>query len=243
MYRTAIIEALRTRFAGVSDSVLGRIADKLAKTITKQEDVATAVEGVTIQQVIDSYADSRATEASLSAVKNYETKHGLKDGEKVKTTDGSGSDDDNKDGKDTDKSKKDKQGSGDDQPVWAKGLADLVTSLKNEIGALKAEKVTSERRKQLNDITASLPESLRKAYERTPVDGLSDEDFGTLVQEITTEVQSVSRDFSAKGAVFGKPSAKYGGKSAAGRDELTKEQKEAIAKREGAPASSDAQPF
>lgn len=241
MYRTAIIEALRTRFAGVSDSVLGRIADKLAKTITKQEDVATAVEGVTIQQVIDSYADSRATEASLSAVKNYETKHGLKDGEKVKTTDGSGSDDD-KDGKDTDKSKKDKQG-GDDQPVWAKGLTDLVTSLKNEIGALKAEKVTSERRKQLNDITASLPESLRKAYERTPVDGLSDEDFGTLVQEITTEVQSVSRDFSAKGAVFGKPSAKYGGKSAANRNELTKEQKEAIEKREGAPASSDAQPF
>lgn len=238
MYRTAIIEALRTRFAGVSDSVLGRIADKLAKTITKQEDVATAVEGVTIQQVIDSYADSRATEATLTAVKNYETKHGLKDGKKVTDTDGSGSDDD----KDTDKSKKDKQG-GDDQPAWAKGLTDLVTSLKNEIGTLKAEKVTTERRKQLNDITASLPEALRKAYERTPVEGLSDEDFGALVQEITTEVQSVSKDFSAKGAVFGKPSAKYGGKSAANKDELTKEQKEAIEKREGAPASSDAQPF
>lgn len=43
MFRTQIIEALRNRFAGVSDAILGRIADKLAKTVTSQEQVATAV--------------------------------------------------------------------------------------------------------------------------------------------------------------------------------------------------------
>lgn len=69
--------------------MLDRIANKLAKTITKTEDIATAVEGVTIQQIIDSYTDSRVTEASETARKNavndYESKYGLKDG--VKTVD------------------------------------------------------------------------------------------------------------------------------------------------------------
>lgn len=84
-----ILEALTTKFQGVSSAVLDRIATKLAKTITKTEDLATAVEGVTIQQIIDSYTDSRVTEASETARKNavndYESKYGLKDG--VKTVD------------------------------------------------------------------------------------------------------------------------------------------------------------
>ena len=84
-----ILEALAAKFEGVSSAVLDRIANKLAKTITKTEDIATAVEGVTIQQIIDSYTDSRITEASETARKNavndYESKYGLKDG--VKTVD------------------------------------------------------------------------------------------------------------------------------------------------------------
>lgn len=84
-----ILEALAARFEGVSGAVLDRIANKLAKTITKTEDIATTVEGVTIQQIIDSYTDSRVTEASETARKNavndYESKYGLKDG--VKTVD------------------------------------------------------------------------------------------------------------------------------------------------------------
>lgn len=40
-----ILEALAARFEGVSSAVLDRIANKLAKTITKTEDIATAVEG------------------------------------------------------------------------------------------------------------------------------------------------------------------------------------------------------
>ena len=56
-----ILEAPTAKFEGVSSAVLDRIANKLAKTITKTEDIATAVEGVTIQQIIDSYTDSRVT--------------------------------------------------------------------------------------------------------------------------------------------------------------------------------------
>ncbi len=61
--RKEILEALTTKFAGVSATILGRIADKLAKTVTTAEQVKTAVDGVTFQQVLESYGDSRATES------------------------------------------------------------------------------------------------------------------------------------------------------------------------------------
>ena len=57
------MNALTTKFPGVSATILGRIADKLAKTAVTAEDVKTTVDGVTFQQVLESYGDSRATEA------------------------------------------------------------------------------------------------------------------------------------------------------------------------------------
>ena len=72
--RQQILDALKAKFQGVSEKILGRIADKLAKTVTTAEQVATAVEGVTLQQLLDSYGDSRATEAQQTAVHNYESK-------------------------------------------------------------------------------------------------------------------------------------------------------------------------
>lgn len=75
-----ILDALKAKYVGVSESILNRMAEKLVKTVTKEEDVAAAVEAVTFQQVIDSEADRRATEASQSAVANYEKRHSLKKG-------------------------------------------------------------------------------------------------------------------------------------------------------------------
>ena len=72
--RKEILDALKTKFPGVSESILGRIADKLSKTATNAEQVKTAVDGVTIQQVIESYGDSRATEASATAGKSTNRK-------------------------------------------------------------------------------------------------------------------------------------------------------------------------
>lgn len=78
-----IIEALKTKFPGVAEKILNRIADKLVKTVTIKDQIATFVQGVTTQTIIESYGDSRATQASQTAVANYEKKHGLKDGQKV----------------------------------------------------------------------------------------------------------------------------------------------------------------
>lgn len=199
--RQQIIEALKAKFVGVSEKILGRIADKLAKTVTTAEEVKTAVDGVTFQQVLDSYGDSRATEAQQSAVQNYEKKYGLKEGKvvKVETTE--------------EHEEHQPSGNGDEVPAWAKALIESNKALGEQVKAMQGERVTANRREQLSKITSSLPAAVRKAYERTPVDTLTDEEFETLKAEITTEAADIAKETTARGAVFGRPSVQGGTKT------------------------------
>lgn len=231
-----ILNALKAKFQGVSDAVLSRIANKLAKTVTSQEQVATSVEGVTIQQVIDSYADHRATEAQQTAVQNYESKYGLKDGDKVTpvtvqqqggqpTTGGHPT--------------QPATGGANETPEWAKQLLEQNKALTDRIAKMEGQRTTDNRKQQLQTIVAKLPEKLRKPYERITVDSLTDEQFNELVTEVTTEVEGIANDINSKGAVFGRPSANSGGNQG---NELTKEQQDAIAHRDGS-ANGEGQPF
>lgn len=229
-----ILEALKAKFQGVSEAILNRIADKLAKTVTTAEQVATAVEGVTIQQVIESYGDSRATEAQQTAVHNYETKYGLKDG--VKVDDGGGSQCGQQGGVQTVQTQ---QQGGDAIPTWAQTLIDSNKALTERLNKMDVDRTTATRKQQLQTIIEKLPEKLRKAYERTPVDGLTEEQFNTLFSEISSEVEGIVNETQVKGAVFGRPAAQNG-RTNQGND-LTKEQVEAISHRDNKPA--DGQPF
>ena len=104
---------------------------------------------------------------------------------------------------------------------------------------MEGQRTTDSRKQQLQTIVAKLPEKLRKPYERITVDSLTDEQFNTLVTEVTTEVDGIANDFNSKGAVFGRPTANGGGNQG---NELTKEQQEAIAHRDGS-AKGEGQPF
>jgi hypothetical protein len=230
--RKRILDALKAKFVGVSDAILGRIADKLSKTVTTEEAVTAAVEGVTIQQVIESYGDSRATEAQQTAVHNYESKYGLKDGAKQ---DGSNSDLEQS-GADTEKHK---TAGGDEIPAWAKTLLDTNKALSDRLTSFEKERTTATRKQQISEIIGKLPDTLRKPYERMAYDSLSDEDFSGLITDVTAEVNGIVSANQAKGAVFGRPAAK-GGKINQG-GELSKEQEEAISRRESAP--KEGQPF
>ena len=232
--RKAILDALKAKFQGVSDAVLSRIANKLAKTVTSQEQVATSVEGVTLQQVIDSYADHRATEAQQTAVQNYESKYGLKDGEKVTpvTVQQQG-------GQPTGGQPTQPTAGATETPEWAKQLIEQNKALTDRIAKMEGQRTTDSRKQQLSTIIAKLPEQLRKPYERITLDSLSDEQFNTLVTEVTTEVEGIANDINSKGAVFGRPTANSGGNQG---NELTKEQQDAIAHRDGS-VKGEGQPF
>lgn len=214
-----LLAALKAKFEGVNENILSRIADKLAKTTTKEEDVATAVSGVTIQQIIEGYGDSRATEAQQSAVRNYEEKYGLKDGERVQES----------------KSKPQEE----TMPEWAKQLVEENKTLSERLGKMDGERITAERKQKLSAVFKKLPENLRKPYERMSIDKLSDEEFTTLFGEITAEVDEIASSVKSKGAVFGRPAAHQGTDNS---QELSKEEQEAIASRNVALKDGE-QPF
>ena len=193
--------------------------------MTKEEDVATAVEGVTFQQVLDSYGDSRATEAQRTAVRNYEQKYNLKDG-KV-----------NEGGKPG--GTKEQPEVDGDTPEWAKTLIQQNQQLTERLNRLDSDRITASRREELNAILEKMPENLRKGYARISVDKLTEEECNQLKTDVTSEVESITKDLGAKGAVFGIPGAS--GKNV-NDGKLTEAQTKAITQRTGVPAD-DQQPF
>lgn len=243
-----ILEKLKTRFEGVSESVLGRIAEKLAKTAGTEAEADAAAEGVTLQQVIESYGDSRATEASQTArqnaVKEYETKYGLKDGVTVEPAGDhkrvvfmSGIKDFGATGAPGDPGHPGEQGKvtmeekKEEMPGWAKALM-------GEIASLKQSRTAEKRRAELTAVTGNLPESARKAYSRLNLESMSEADFSTLLEEVKGENATAADTAAASGAVTGKPGAAG---SAQQTGALTKEQLANITQRDG--KGGDGQPF
>ncbi len=205
-----ILEALKAKFEGVSESILNRMADKLAKTVTTEEAVTTSVEGVSFQHLLESYGDSRATESAASAVSNYEKKHSLKDGKAA------GGEPTNEPTNDPD----DK-----DTPAWAKALIASNKALSDKVEAMEGEKLTSSRQAQFNKIIEKLPENLRKGYTRMSLKDFSDEDFETLKTDISKEVEDLAKDLAEKGVSFGTPPASGGNPTV---KEPKKDEKEAV---------------
>lgn len=189
---------MKAKFLGVSDTILGRIADKIAKTAMTAEDVKTAVDGVTFQQVLESYGDSRATEAQQTAVQNYEKKYGLKEGKKV---------DGGKPEIEPEFKTKPDPNKGDDDlsKTIAAAVAAAMKPLQDEIANFKKGKVTETRRQKLGAVIDKLPENLRKGYSRISVDDLSDDEFNAMLGEVSTEVDGIAKETIARGAVMGRP--------------------------------------
>ena len=214
-----LIDALATKFPGVDAKDLGRIADNLlrSKTLATDEDVNSAVEEVTFADILKSYGDSRAAEASKTAVSNYEKKHGLKDGKAVQTDDGDlDGDDESGDGGDEDgkgskkpnaKKPTNKKDEGDDSALAAllKKLDAKLDAQAAEIAAMKKGEVSKTRKARVAEVIKGLSDVQKKAYTRIPVDDLSDEDFDSLMGELTDEVSELSKDVKASGGIFGLP--------------------------------------
>ena len=78
-----ILAGLKTKFQGVEDATLQRIASKKAEGVTDESKVNSIVEGISFQDVLTSYGDYRADGAQKTAVTNYEKKHNIKDGKPI----------------------------------------------------------------------------------------------------------------------------------------------------------------
>lgn len=145
------LQLLKTKFPGVQDATLDRIATKKGETAT-EETLQTIVDGINFSDLIQSEADYRATEASRTAVLNYEKKHKLKDGKVIETQ--------TPEPKPTDPPK------GDEMPAWAKALQDSVTALSGTVtSVVKTQQVKSKQQQALETFkTSKVPEKLHQRW-------------------------------------------------------------------------------
>lgn len=135
-----LFEALKTKFVGVDAQILDRIATKKAEGQTDENQIPTIIEGISFQDVLTSYGDFRAGDASKTAVTNYEKKHNLKEGKVIETPEP------------TPQSEPPKP---DDAPAWAKALIEQNKTLTEKIASI-------ENKSSLEQRTASI---LAKAKE------------------------------------------------------------------------------
>lgn len=204
-----ILDSLKTKFAGIDEKVLNRIAAIAVKTVKSEEEAKTFVEETTLQQVIDSYADSRATDAQEKAVKSYEEKFGLKDGKKADATEEPGSEGgEGGNGGATDDGKNGGEGKGGEKvPDYVKSLFGKIDALTNEVTTLKAGKVADTRKSTLEALLKDAPEKTRNTLMKNfnRMQFKDDADFEEWIEEITPDVEEATTSQAASEGVVGRP--------------------------------------
>lgn len=184
------LELLQTRFEGVSSAILGRIADKIVKTTESEEDLAAAVESVTFQQLLESYGDSRATEAQQTAIENFKKKHNIIIDEPNAAQTAPKPQ--------PQPATKQTQTEGDEMPAWAKALVESNKALSAELAKIKGEKVSDNRKSALSKVVDKLPESIKSRYIKDfgRLQFQDDADFNSWLDEIKPEVDSIVKDYA-----------------------------------------------
>lgn len=214
--KQAILTALNGKFAGVSAAILGRVADKLISSgkVTKTEDVADAVAGVTFQQVLEQYGDSRADEAQKTAVRNYEDKYKIKDGKPVEGGNGTQQPGATTAGAQTAQpvaspgaTAAPAQQQGEEIPAWAQTLIEQNKTLNARFDALQNERTATTRQSKLAEVLKNAPEAVRSRYEKdfARMSFKDDDEFDGWLTELTPDIEQIATDFSAKGGVVGRP--------------------------------------
>jgi hypothetical protein len=218
MYKKKILDLLIAAYAGVSSTILSRIAEKLAKTVNSDEEAQTAAEGVSFQSIIDAEADRRATDASQTAITNYEKKHSLKEGKPV--NEGAGQQQNSQQASSAGgDGKEGAQGGNDLAATIAAAIKSAVEPLTNEIANLKTQKAAEDFNTQLNTAISGASNKFKERVQRdsrflkfdTP------EAQAEWLEAIKAEAAEDAADNAAQGAVFGRP--KTGG--SAKKEEVT----------------------
>ena len=171
-----ILAGLQQKFTGVDTAILTRIATKKAEGVTDETKVNSIVEGISFSDVLNSYGDFRAGDASKTAVTNYEKKHNLKDGKPVETPNPNPN----------------PNPKPEDKPNMAKIIADAVSaavkSLSDELAALKHEKEQASRQEQIlaKAKEYGIPETIAKRY------AISDDaDLDAYFKDVKQELANV----------------------------------------------------
>lgn len=180
-----ILAGLKTKFQGVEDATLQRIASKKAEGVTDESKVNSIVEGISFQDVLTSYGDYRADGAQKTAVSNYEKKHNIKDGKPIEEP--------KPQDPPTDPKPTPQVAPTEQVPAWAQSLIDSNKTLSEKLAAMDAKTKVDIRNKQIDDVakTFGIPEFAYKG--KTIAD---DADLNQYFTDLKQEMQNSGFQFA-----------------------------------------------
>ena len=176
-----ILAGLKTKFQGVEDATLQRIASKKAEGVTDESKVNSIVEGISFQDVLTSYGDYRADGAQKTAVSNYEKKHNIKDGKPIEEP------------KPQDPLPTPTPQTMEQVPAWAQSLIDSNKTLSEKLAAMDAKTKADERNQQIADVAKSfgIPEFAYKGKQIA-----DDADLNKYFTDLKQEMQNSGFQFA-----------------------------------------------
>lgn len=198
-----VVDALKLRFPGASDVVLAKLAEKLSKTVQKDEDVKAEVDKVSFQQVFEL--------EKAEAIADYEQRHGLKDGVKTEVS----------------TETKTEQPADDLDARISAAVAAALKPVTDELTGLKSEKIATSRKQQLTAALEKAPEAFKSRYEKdfARLTFKDDTDYATWLAEVKADADKQAESEVTKGAVFGRP---VGGSGTVSKDKPTDAELEAV---------------
>ncbi len=169
-----ILAGLQQKFTGVDTAILTRIATKKAEGVTDETKVNSIVEGISFSDVLNSYGDFRAGDASQTAVTNYEKRHNLKDGKPIENPNPNP----NPNPKPEDKTD-------DMATIIANAVNAAVKPLSDKLAQFETEKLQATRQEQIMAKAKEygIPETFAKRY-AIPDDADLDTYFKDAKQEL-----------------------------------------------------------
>lgn len=169
-----ILTGLQQKFTGVDTAILTRIATKKAEGVTDETKVNSIVEGISFSDVLNSYGDFRAGDATRTSVLNYEKRHNLKDGKPIENPNPNP----NPNPKPEDKTD-------DMATIIANAVNAAVKPLSDKLAQFETEKLQATRQEQIMAKAKEygIPETFAKRY-AIPDDADLDTYFKDAKQEL-----------------------------------------------------------
>lgn len=199
-----LIAAIQAKFVGIDDNTAERLAKRIltkSEAITNDDEVAVAVEAITLSDVLKSVNDFSADEA----VKRYEEKYGLEKGVKKENP----KPEEKPDVKPEEKEKEQQQQPADPMvafkemlSAFSKELNQKLQTVSDDVAAMKSGRITEGRRAKLADAIKDLKDSQKKPYGRIKVDGMTDDEFNDFLSEVKEEVNDIISENRASGGVI-----------------------------------------
>lgn len=176
-----ILAGLKTKFTGVEDAILQRIASKKAEGVTGESKVNSIVEGISFQDVLNSYGDYRADGAQKTAISNYEKKHNIKDGKPVEEPKPQPT-----------PTPAPQPKPAEEVPAWAQSLIDSNKTLSEKLEAMDAKTKADARNQQIDAVAKSfgIPEF---AYKGKVI--ADDADLNKYFTDLKQEMQNSGFQF------------------------------------------------